>query len=278
MFRATMNSNSANAFVYLREGGATGFQTRAVAGGGTSVTPGNWVTHPYWLRLARMGNEFEAFVSPDGAQWWSVGSTNINMPETISIGLAVTSRRRGVLSTGTFDNLRISALDIPEAPSEVSATNVGTDAIGLTWRDNSSTEVGFRLEYSPDNVTFYPVANLGTNVTARTNSNLQCLTTYYHRIKAVGLDGDSAWAYAPPVSLFAPVPRIRYAGRTSDGWIVFGAEAPPQGGCAYSVETSTNLIHWELMISQLSCCPSSFSVNGNGQSGPRFYRVVARQR
>ena len=183
-----------------------------------------------------------------------------------------------MLSRAAFDNLRISALDIPEAPSAVMASTLAWNSIKLSWMDNSSRELGFQVEYSTNNVTFYAVANLNTNVTGWTNSNLNCFTTYYYRIKALGLDRDSAWAYAPPVSLFAPVPGIRYAGRMSDGRIVFAAEAPPQGGCAYSVETSTNLIHWELMISQLSCCPSSFSVNGNGQSGPRFYRVVAGRR
>jgi hypothetical protein len=48
---------------------------------------------PVWLRLDREGDQFSAFYSSDGATWtamvWS--PQTIAMPETVHIGLAVTS-------------------------------------------------------------------------------------------------------------------------------------------------------------------------------------------
>jgi hypothetical protein len=73
MIRDGTAANAANAFVALTPGSINGaiFQTRATTGATTnnngSATTG--VYPPYWVRLRRAGNQFTAFVSPDGVTW-----------------------------------------------------------------------------------------------------------------------------------------------------------------------------------------------------------------
>ena len=50
--------------------------------------------------------------------------------------------------------------------------------------DNSNNEDGFRIERSTDGVNFTQVAQLGSNVTSYTSSNLTKNRLYYYRVHA----------------------------------------------------------------------------------------------
>jgi regulation of enolase protein 1 (concanavalin A-like superfamily) len=52
-------------------------------------TAGN--VNSYWVKLTREGNMFKGFTSPDGLAWKKVGEIQINMPNTVYIGLAATN-------------------------------------------------------------------------------------------------------------------------------------------------------------------------------------------
>lgn len=75
----------------------------------TSSSDGANVKAPYWLRLTRIGNVFQAYQAPDGSVWSQFGGNQtITMPPDLLVGLAVSSRSDGVLATATFDNLTIT--------------------------------------------------------------------------------------------------------------------------------------------------------------------------
>jgi hypothetical protein len=59
------------------------------------------------VRLVRQGSTFTASESSNGTTWTVVGSQTINMPQTLYVGLAVTSHRTGVLTTAVFTNVAI---------------------------------------------------------------------------------------------------------------------------------------------------------------------------
>jgi hypothetical protein len=74
----------------------------------TAVTPLPRVFAPYWLKLKRRGNEFSAYLSPNGRLWFLVGKMSAAMAENIYVGLAVTSAREGMLNWTTFNKVRES--------------------------------------------------------------------------------------------------------------------------------------------------------------------------
>ena len=82
----------------------------------------------------------------------------------------------------------------PTAPSGLSATNISTTQINLTWKDNSANELGFRIEQSPDSITFSPVVTTTINVTNCAVTNLSPAIKYYFRVCATNGAGSSAYS------------------------------------------------------------------------------------
>ncbi|MEI8216406.1 MAG: S-layer homology domain-containing protein [Eubacteriales bacterium] len=77
------------------------------------------------------------------------------------------------------------ALQTAFAPSATTAK--------LTWKDNSATETGFKLErILLGGSSWMALATLGANVTTYTDSSLKPATTYYYRVKAYNTYGTSA--------------------------------------------------------------------------------------
>jgi regulation of enolase protein 1 (concanavalin A-like superfamily) len=80
---------------------------------------------PYWLRITRSGNSFSSYVSPDGASWTQVGTTQtINMTaDPVYIGLGVAGMT-GV-TTVKFDNVDITG-NVGAPPQTWLAGDVGS--------------------------------------------------------------------------------------------------------------------------------------------------------
>lgn len=107
MARANTNANSpfAAAFASSPTAGCfaesrvvtAGNAIRASAVGGfPSVQPNTW------LRLRRSGNQFTAFASIDGTRWTQLGTTTIELPADLLLGIAVSSQNRSLPATGQF--------------------------------------------------------------------------------------------------------------------------------------------------------------------------------
>lgn len=79
----------------------------------------------------------------------------------------------------------------PMAPSMLTATAVSSSAIDVSWTDNSSDESGFRIERSPDGVSWSTAVIVGTNTTSHTDTALAASTTYHYRAIAFNAGGDS---------------------------------------------------------------------------------------
>ena len=89
-------------------GGAQGGATTSFLAGTTQPTP-------VWLRLRRSGTTFTGEVSPNGAAWSVVGSTNVALAANASVGMAVTSHDSAQVGVGAFDNVAVT-LAAPSAP------------------------------------------------------------------------------------------------------------------------------------------------------------------
>ena len=86
------------------------FQYRA-SSGAYAVEP-NAVPNdvsPYWVKMARVGNVLNGYVSPDGVTWSLIGSSSIAMTSSVYVGLAVTAHTATpALCAATFSSVRVA--------------------------------------------------------------------------------------------------------------------------------------------------------------------------
>lgn len=81
----------------------------------------------FWLRIVRTGNQFVAYNSPNGFNWFMVMTANVTMNECIDIGLVLTNYTQNSTVTATFSNVSIqggiATLPAPDQNNTVSAAN-----------------------------------------------------------------------------------------------------------------------------------------------------------
>ncbi|HTD68262.1 MAG TPA: PA14 domain-containing protein, partial [Candidatus Limnocylindria bacterium] len=83
----------------------------------------------------------------------------------------------------------------PSAPSALAATALSSTSIRINWMDNANNETGFKIERKTGaGGTYAQMATVGANVTTYTNVSLSAATTYYYRVRATNMGGDSAFS------------------------------------------------------------------------------------
>ena len=105
--------------------GMTGSEGGGIAMQGRPETAGNSISYhgdliaapPYYVKLTRVGNAISGYSSADGVEWALLTDTSpdgamtnpidVELPETVLIGLFVTSHAAGEARTYTFDNVDI---------------------------------------------------------------------------------------------------------------------------------------------------------------------------
>jgi len=117
MIRETLATGATSAaLVDSPSRGYFGYDTRTTTNGSTNQVGWTSVAPAYWMKLARSGNSFSAYTSPDGVNWTQLGaSQTINMAEIVYVGLCVTSSDNSSLATATFDNVSVSS-SVSSAP------------------------------------------------------------------------------------------------------------------------------------------------------------------
>jgi regulation of enolase protein 1 (concanavalin A-like superfamily) len=105
MIRETLDPSSSHALMLASFSNGLAFQRRTVAGGVSASTPGAAAPAPYWVKLERIGNTFNAYSSPDGVTWTLVGTDSIPMAAAVYVGLAVSSHTTATAAQITFDNV-----------------------------------------------------------------------------------------------------------------------------------------------------------------------------
>jgi regulation of enolase protein 1 (concanavalin A-like superfamily) len=179
--------------VLLTPAGHLGAQFRADTFAMTSFQDAGWAGAPIWLMLARGGNTFTSYRSTDGSHWAPIGSATIVMPQTIYVGLAVSSHDNSTLNSGVFDNIDVvptvppPPLNQPNPPSNLTGSLFNGVDVRLQWSDNSSDETGFALERATGDAdgAYDLLATLNANTTDFIDRGLAANTTYSYRVRAV---------------------------------------------------------------------------------------------
>jgi hypothetical protein len=94
MMRSSLHPSSANVILDVKPDGGIEFMTRPTFGADTVFIAGATAPLPAWLKLTKSGDQYTAFMSPDGTNWTAIGSTTASLsPNGASVlaGLAATS-------------------------------------------------------------------------------------------------------------------------------------------------------------------------------------------
>ena len=151
MFRETLHPASANALQFISWSSGLGFQSRTNSGGDSGYVAGSGMTTPYWLKLVRVGDNFNGYASLDLNAWTLVGSNTIPMPATIYAGLAVTAHNNYALNTAAFADVQVQPAGTLPVMLIAPLINNGLQIsvageIGLSYRIDVSSDL---LVWSP---------------------------------------------------------------------------------------------------------------------------------
>jgi regulation of enolase protein 1 (concanavalin A-like superfamily) len=156
MIRDGRDPSAPHAFMLVSGSKGLAFQRRVVAGGITYSTDGVAGAAPYWVKLSRRGDRFDAYAAPDGGAWTLVGSDTIVMHDTVQVGVALTAHLDGAIARATFSAVAINQVakwtsqDIGAVPIAGSFVN-GSATMDLTGSgaDIWGTADAFRFAWVP---------------------------------------------------------------------------------------------------------------------------------
>lgn len=136
---------------------------------------------------------------------------------------------------------------VPNAPANLKATRISVNTIYLSWEDRSDNEITFEIERRTGQSPFFTLAILNSNTTSYFDTSAAADATYYYRIKATGLVGDSGYsneASGAPflTSIIPPAPVITWPGA---GYTIYDLQPQfewqvSEDAVSYNIQISTN--------------------------------------
>ena len=158
-----------------------------------------------WSRDDQTYNEMFAVVAESDDDSYQAYTLPDSLSGSVYIKVEDVLRTPGIYdrSTLSVDHLFIRTDNapgtLPAAPSGLSAEALATDAISLTWIDNSDNELGFAVERSPDGSgEWVQAGTVGEDVNTYIDSGLSAYTLYNYRVLAFNGAGGSG--YSDPAS------------------------------------------------------------------------------
>jgi triacylglycerol esterase/lipase EstA (alpha/beta hydrolase family) len=240
----------------LQDGATYTYRARAITAGGESGYSNETTataTAPKAYAISgtiRAGDRGVAGVSISAANKSTLTDTDgrYQIPDLPAGTYTVTPTKAGftfrpvsaTLTLGPGDALAdFSAVpEVPAAPTNLAASSVSAVAVTLSWKDNSTSERGFRIEQRIGTGPFAPLQTVGANATStltRLISQLQPSTAYTLRVVAFNDGGDSAWSNEVKVTTLVGVrtlgvsPTTTAGGRSVKGTVSLTSAAPTTG-------------------------------------------------
>jgi hypothetical protein len=109
MIREALDPGARHATMVVTPVDGTQFLRRKEAGGLTTNTNPHRDRGklPYWVKLVRKGDEFSAYESPDGQEWFLAGTDTVAMGRRVFVGLVASSHQAKVTNTSTLDHVEV---------------------------------------------------------------------------------------------------------------------------------------------------------------------------
>ncbi|HEY8932906.1 MAG TPA: alginate lyase family protein [Rariglobus sp.] len=178
------------------------FRTR-VDGKTTTQRGCDYTWIPVWLRLRRVGDEFTAYQSSDGIEWFEIGKSTVALPKGVLAGLLASTgetppgRKETDAPKGIFDHVRIERQPPapPAAPVALTATPLAGGVVRLDWKNPVPTsQTGVKIEASLDGAPFYEIADLAPGASRFENTGIEQPAALRYRIRAYNTGGYSAYS------------------------------------------------------------------------------------
>lgn len=83
---------------------------------------------------------------------------------------------------------------VPVEPDSLKATVIGTSQVNLIWTDNSSNELGYKVQRKSGTTNFADIASLDSNVSVFNDTGLTSNTDYTYRVYAFNSYGNSSYS------------------------------------------------------------------------------------
>jgi hypothetical protein len=178
MIRDELTGGSKHAIMAITTENGAAFQWRPEADGESQSANGmDYVvdlTAPQYVKIQRIGDMIQGWVSVDGDAWLKVGTAEIMMPEQIYVGLFVTSHDNAQVSTGTFEEVVIRTRNINAVDEDVVAGLPTEFALNQNYPNpfNPTTTINFELPRDVKvKLTIYDI--LGREVTTLVDEQME---------------------------------------------------------------------------------------------------------
>jgi hypothetical protein len=284
MIRESLAANSRHAMADVEPVTTTGieFIWRTNTAGNSTSASATGLTAPYWIRLTRTNNTFQAYRSPNGSAWTQIGSAvTLSMSNSAYVGLAVCSHASGVLCTSVFDNVTLSPLPPTNSAPVLNSIANQTVNVGQTV---TNTAVATDTDSPPQTLTFSLLNGSATTFNQLNNTNLafswrpavtdaNTTNTVALKVADNGAPSLSAtqsfWIKVNPLTLPA-VSSVTFAG----GQVTLQV-TNSQIGPDYAVLGSSNLFNWSTLFITNSPPTNYFQwTDPNAATAPaQFYRI-----